>query len=242
MELKERLGVERIAAREKELARRVHARLSSHPAILLMGDVAPGDRLPIFSFTVRVSNAQGQGTSWLHPRFVTTILNDLFGIQSRAGCSCAAPYGHRVLHIDSRTSQELRRSIASGNVGLKPGWTRLNFHYLLTDEEVDFLCRAVLFVAEYGRRFLPLYRFDMHTGAWRHRDAPAAGAHAALGREFGLDAPAHIVPDIPVTPGLFDGYLAEARKLAECPGAGWSDVPLSHTEEDLIPFVYVEKV
>jgi selenocysteine lyase/cysteine desulfurase len=242
MELKEKLGVERIAVREKELARRVHARLSSHPAILLMGDVAPDDRLPIFSFTVRVQNAPGPGSSWLHPRFVTTLLNDLFGIQSRAGCSCAAPYGHRVLHIDNHTSQELRRSIASGNVGLKPGWTRLNFHFLLEDAEVDFLCRAVLFVAEHGKRFLPLYRFDMHTGAWRHRDvaAPTAG-NAAAPVSFGLDANAHIVPDIPLTPGLLDGYLAEARKLADCPGGDWSGVSLSHTEEDLIPFVYVEK-
>ena len=28
------------------------------------------------------------------------LLNDLFGIQSRAGCSCAGPYGHRLLGID----------------------------------------------------------------------------------------------------------------------------------------------
>ena len=59
-----------------------------------MGGPGLARGLPIFSFNVRV------GASWLHPRFVTTLLNDLFGIQSRAGCSCAAPYGHRLLHID----------------------------------------------------------------------------------------------------------------------------------------------
>src|SRR5208337_2281094 len=94
MELKEMLGPERIAAHESELACRAHAALCAHPGIDLIGGVGPENRLPIFSFNVRV------GSSWLHPRFVTTLLNDLFGIQSRAGCSCAAPYGHRMLHID----------------------------------------------------------------------------------------------------------------------------------------------
>ena len=87
MELKERLGPDRIAQREAELARRAHAALSAHPAIELMGGVGPEKRLPIFSFNIRV------GSSWLHPRFVTTLLNDLFGIQSRAGCSCAGTSG-----------------------------------------------------------------------------------------------------------------------------------------------------
>ena len=149
MELKEILGPERIADHEAELARRAHAVLQGHPGIDLMGGVGPENRLPIFSFNIRV------GSSWLHPRYVTTLLNDLFGIQSRAGCSCAAPYGHRILHIDERKSRELRRSIMCGNVGLKPGWTRVNFHFLHTDDEVDFICRSILFVADHGRNSAP---------------------------------------------------------------------------------------
>ncbi len=232
MELKERLDPARIAAREKELVRRAHALLSSHPGVQLMGDVGADERLPIFSLNIRV------GASWLHPRYVATLLNDLFGIQSRAGCSCAAPYGHRILHIDAHTSEELRRSIACGNIGLKPGWTRITFHYLLTDEEVDFLCKAVLFVAEHGKRFLPLYRFAMHDGSWRHRDAPAAEA------AFGLDAglrPSAPCAEVPLRPGLLSGYLAEAGRMAETLGTGWSDATLKRTEGDLIPFVFVQK-
>jgi hypothetical protein len=37
---------------------------------------------------------------YLHHNFVVALLNDLFGIQSRGGCSCAGPYGHRLLGID----------------------------------------------------------------------------------------------------------------------------------------------
>jgi hypothetical protein len=39
---------------------------------------------------------------------VVGLLNDLFGIQARGGCSCAGPYGHRLLGdyaFDPRTGQ-----------------------------------------------------------------------------------------------------------------------------------------
>jgi selenocysteine lyase/cysteine desulfurase len=229
MELKEMLGPERIASHEAELARKAHAALCGHPGIELMGGVGPDDRLPIFSFNIRV------GTSWLHPRFVTTLLNDLFGIQSRAGCSCAAPYGHRILHIDAHKSRELQRSIMCGNIGLKPGWARVNFHFLHTNDEVDFICRAILFVAEHGKKFLPLYRFDMRSGAWRHREfipppVPFGLEHALSGEP----AKQHR-DEQPDLERLFDEYIADARRSAE----SIAQTDLKTTEENLIPFVYV---
>ncbi|MGO9308549.1 MAG: aminotransferase class V-fold PLP-dependent enzyme [Spirochaetia bacterium] len=229
MELKEMLGPERIAAHEAELARRVHAALAAHPGIELIGGVGPENRLPIFSFNVRV------GSSWLHPRFVTTLLNDLFGIQSRAGCSCAAPYGHRVLHIDEHKSQELRRSIMRGNIGLKPGWARVNFHFLHTDEEVDFICRSILFVAEHGRKFLPLYRFDMRSGAWRHKEFVPPRFPLRLQDAVSAEPSRPHRQGPPDLGPLFEDYLVQARQCAD------SIAPrdLKTTEADLIPFVYV---
>ncbi|HET6452045.1 MAG TPA: aminotransferase class V-fold PLP-dependent enzyme [Spirochaetia bacterium] len=229
MELKERLGQSRIEQREADLTRRAQSLLCAHPSIELMGGVEPEEKLPIFSFNIRV------GPSWLHPRFVTTLLNDLFGIQSRAGCSCAAPYGHRLLHIDPRKSAEFRRTIACGNVGLKPGWTRVNFHFLHTDAEVDFLCRAILFVAEHGKEFLPLYRFDMRSGSWKH--ASAAPMPAAT-RLF-VDAADRPAAREPGTTERFQQYLREAEERAASLRSGWSDGELKTTEKDLIPFVYV---
>ncbi len=185
LELKERLDPKRIAAREAELVRMARGMLTGHPGIELMGDVDPDHRLPIFSFTIKV------GSSWLHPRFVTVLLNDLFGIQSRAGCSCAAPYGHRLLGIDESKSRKFEATIMRGDVGLKPGWTRVNFHFLHTDAETEFICRAVRFVADRGVAFLPLYGFDIHTGAWKHREFSPAPV------SFGLDlsSSAHPRPD-----------------------------------------------
>ena len=100
---------------------------------------------------------------------MTSLLNDLFGIQSRAGCSCAGPYGHRLLDIDFEKSELYRKWIKKGFCGIKPGWCRVSLHYTMDDIEADFILDAIEFVAEQGHHFLPLYDFDMHTGAWLHK-------------------------------------------------------------------------
>ena len=110
------------------------------------------------------------------------LLNDLFGIQSRAGCSCAGPYGHRLLGIDQPTSELYRDWVRKGFQGIKPGWCRVGFHYAMDDVEAGFVMDAVEFVAEHGHRFLRLYAFDPATGAWSHREYRET--HAA----FSLDA------------------------------------------------------
>ena len=86
-------------------------------------------RLAIISF-----NIEG-----LHHDLVSVLLDHLFGIQNRAGCSCAGPYGHRLLGIDRARSERYRREIARGNLGVKPGWVRLTLPYYASEEDVDFI-------------------------------------------------------------------------------------------------------
>jgi hypothetical protein len=120
-------------------------------------------RLSILSFVIR-----GASGKFLHHNFVVSLLNDLFGIQSRGGCSCAGPYGHRLLGIDLERSHEFESEISGGCEGIKPGWVRLNFNYFLCDPVADYLSQAVLFIAANGSKFLADYRFDAVTGIWRH--------------------------------------------------------------------------
>ncbi len=103
------------------------------------------------------------------------MLNDLFGIQSRGGCSCAGPYGHRLLGIDldRRTSSNARSPVAAK--ASSPGWVRVNFNYFIDDDTFDYIVEAVALVADEGRRaVLPYYRFEPDTGLWHHRDGLAA--------------------------------------------------------------------
>jgi hypothetical protein len=174
-EVKEAVGCERIEARERELVKRAMERWSLNENIEILGNQDPERRVAILSFNIREP-----GGSYLHPKFLTTVANDLFGIQSRAGCSCAGPYGHRLLGIDAETSERYRKVIAAGTCGIKPGWCRIGFHYVMDDAEADYVIDAVEFLADEGYRFLPLYRFDPATGAWFHR------RECAPSREFSL--------------------------------------------------------
>ncbi|XP_050204972.1 uncharacterized protein LOC126655007 [Mercurialis annua] len=102
----------------------------------------------------------------LHGAFVAALLNDLFGIQSRGGCACAGPYGHALLNITEPQSLAIRSAIHQGYSGIKPGWTRISFPYYMSSEEFEFILAAVEFIAIYGQRFLPLYRFNFNNGSW----------------------------------------------------------------------------
>ena len=108
----------------------------------------------------------------LHHNFVVALLNDLFGIQARGGCSCAGPYGHALLGIDLERSQEFEREIGRGCEGIKPGWVRVNFNYFISDTVADYVIEAVRLVAREGWRLLGDYDFDAASGLWRHRDGP----------------------------------------------------------------------
>jgi selenocysteine lyase/cysteine desulfurase len=164
LDLKNRIGVARIEAREQELLGRALQCWRENERIEILGNPDPTRRIGIVSFNLR--DARGR---YLHPKFVTVLLNDLFGIQSRAGCSCAGPYGHRLLGIDQPTSELYRDWVRKGFQGIKPGWCRVGFHYAMDDAEADFVIAAVEFVARHGHRFLPLYGFDPATGLWSHK-------------------------------------------------------------------------
>jgi selenocysteine lyase/cysteine desulfurase len=163
-QLKEAVGSETIRAAEERLLAGAVSAWRDEPAIELLGNL-DAERLSIVSFVVRSPSGR-----YLHHNYVVALLNDLFGIQSRGGCSCAGPYGHRLLGIDLERSHEFEREIAGGCEGIKPGWVRVNFNYFVSDEVADYIVEAVQMVARDGWRLLADYRFDVAGGRWRHRD------------------------------------------------------------------------
>jgi selenocysteine lyase/cysteine desulfurase len=163
-QLKEAVGVETIRAAEERLLARAVIAWRDEPAIDLLGNL-DAERLSIVSFVVPSPSGR-----YLHHNYVVALLNDLFGIQARGGCSCAGPYGHRLLGIDLERSHEFEREITGGCEGIKPGWVRVNFNYFVSDTVADYIVEAVRMVAREGWRLLGDYRFDVAGGRWRHRD------------------------------------------------------------------------
>ncbi len=165
MDLKRRIGVDAHRGARARAAAARDAAVVGQARIEVLGNPDPARRIGIVSFNLR--DVRGR---YLHPKFVTVLLNDLFGIQSRAGCSCAGPYGHRLLGIDQPTSEQYRDWVRKGFQGIKPGWCRVGFHYAMDDADARFITDAVDFVAQQGHCFLPLYEFDPPTGMWTHRE------------------------------------------------------------------------
>ncbi len=163
--VKQAVGTDLIQAREERLWRRALHRWQRNPQLEILGN-PHARRLSIVSFRVR------HGSRYLHHNFVVGLLNDLFGIQSRGGCSCAGPYGHRLLAIDAAHSHAYSDEVTHGCDGIKPGWTRVNFNYFISDTVRDYLIDAVDLVAAHGHRLLTDYRFNPHTGLWHHHAGP----------------------------------------------------------------------
>jgi selenocysteine lyase/cysteine desulfurase len=163
--LKQAVGTEVIQASEERLWKRALQRWSANPNIEVLGNHA-ARRLSIVSLRIR------HGRRYLHHNYVVALLNDLFGIQARGGCSCAGPYGHRLLAIGAARSHAFRDEIGHGCEGIKPGWTRINFNYFISGTVAGYLIDAVDLIATRGHRLLPDYRFDPHTGLWRHHHGP----------------------------------------------------------------------
>jgi selenocysteine lyase/cysteine desulfurase len=217
-QLKTAVGNDVIREREESFIRRAIASWGANPAIEILGS-REAPRLSIVSFVVR------HGTRYLHHNYVVALLNDLFGIQSRGGCSCAGPYGHRLLGIDLDRSHEFEREIARGCEGIKPGWVRVNFNYFITEAVFDFILEAVHLVAREGWRLLDQYAFDTQTGLWRHQDglgeAPMSLFDLRYGDE-GVEYPKRrrTEPESRLREYLTDArrILAEARAFARPPG------------------------
>jgi selenocysteine lyase/cysteine desulfurase len=161
-QLKEAVGAEVIEQRESAFVRRAISSWERNPNIDVLGSHA-ADRLSIVSFVIR------HGSRHLHHNFVVAVLNDVFGIQSRGGCSCAGPYGHRLLGIDLDRSQEFQREITRGCEGIKPGWVRVNFNYFIDEATFDYIVDAVHLVAGHGAALLAEYDFEPDSGLWHHR-------------------------------------------------------------------------
>jgi len=159
--LQQTVGTDTIEAIERERIQTALTRLSAIKEIDILGGMQ-ARRLAIVSLRFLCAGRE------LHYGFVIALLNDLFGIQARGGCSCAGPYGHLLLGLDNARSRALEERSANGDSALRPGWVRLNFNYFISEAEFHYLLDAICLIASDGWRLLPHYTLDPGTGMWRY--------------------------------------------------------------------------
>eukprot|EP01147_Barroeca_monosierra_P007749 gene7749-628_t len=145
-------GYHRIVQREQAITETVLRSFKSHPLIHVLGNTDTA-RHPVFSFLIQHPSSG----KFLHWSFATTLLNDLFGIQCRGGCSCAGPYGHDLLSISDEDAELIERLLIDKHEILRPGFVRLSIPYYWNDSLVQDVIKAILFVADFGYLFLEDY-------------------------------------------------------------------------------------
>lgn len=170
------IGKPRVPLSMEEYESKTHERVARYlgehaPNLILLGGGDGGRNLPIFSFLIRF------GSRFLHFNYVCAVLNDVFGIQSRGGCQCSGPYSQRLLgltemgkdgEVPNRRNEEIEDALLhfkERSELLRPGYTRLSLPFKgLHAEEVDYVLKALVWVAEHGWALMCQYRCNHRTG------------------------------------------------------------------------------
>ena len=160
IQLKEKMGVDNILKREHEIVEYVFEKIGIFENIEILAKNHK-DRLGVISFYIND----------LHFNLGVKLLNDKFGIQTRGGCSCAGTYGHYLLHVDKKTSDDLVCSISSGDLIKKPGWIRMSIHPTTTNEEIEYVCDCIIALAENHSDWANDYNYNLKTNEFTHKNA-----------------------------------------------------------------------
>lgn len=156
MKLKEKMGVDKMLAREEEILEYFFQHIKPNKNISILAGEHE-NRLAVVSFNVEN----------LHHDLAVKILNDRYGIQTRGGCSCAGTYGHYLLQIDQMKSSEIIEKVSCGLTELKPGWVRISFHPTTSNEEIVQVCKALNELADHAEEWKKDYVYE--NGHFRHK-------------------------------------------------------------------------
>lgn len=156
--LKEQMGVANILGREAEQIERVMNRLLPVKGLHVL-ESHLRHRVGAISFYV----------DGMHYNLGVKLLNDVFGIQVRGGCACAGTYGHFLLNIDRAQSDHILSCVMAGDITARPGWIRLSLHPVLSDDELNQILDAIVYVAENHETLGKEYNFLPKKNAFEHK-------------------------------------------------------------------------
>lgn len=152
LQLKDQMGADKIAQREKELLNLCFSRLQRIKGLSVLGDLK-SDRIGCVSFVIED----------IHYNLIVRLLNDRFGIQVRGGWSCASTYAHYLFNIDEKRSKAITNELLQKDQTNKPGWVRLSLHPIMTNEELLFICDAIEEVVLNYKNWQKDYRYKAAT-------------------------------------------------------------------------------
>ena len=115
-QLRNEIGFDFIKQRKDELLEYFLNELNQIPNVIIYGNKNEKN-IGIVSFNIKDKD----------PYELCEKISNTHNIQTRAGCSCAGPYGHDLLKIKKYDKDD------------KPGWLRVSIHFSHTKEDIDNL-------------------------------------------------------------------------------------------------------
>ncbi|MEO9967718.1 MAG: aminotransferase class V-fold PLP-dependent enzyme [Reichenbachiella sp.] len=152
IKLKEKMGVDNIEVREKELVTHAFQRMNAIEGVVIVGEQS-SERIGVVSFNIED----------IHYNAVVRIMNDKFGIQIRGGWACASTYCHYLFDMDEAKSKSLTDRIDRKNLEGKPGWARVSLHPTLSNDELQYILDAIEYIAQNKKVLKKLYLYDEMT-------------------------------------------------------------------------------
>lgn len=123
------IGLEFIKMRENALLQIALNELKEIAGISLLGANLAASYTPIISLNI-------EGVS---PYDLSWELSQNYGIETRAGCACAGPYGHYL----TQKSEIFDIAELDKNALLKPAWLRVSLHYSHNFEDLEYFLNAL---------------------------------------------------------------------------------------------------
>ncbi|KAJ1370590.1 hypothetical protein KIN20_032351 [Parelaphostrongylus tenuis] len=266
VKLKRAVGEAAIAAQEMQKTELLFKGLKDCCNLIMLGAPITTGRLAVLSFLIKDPVSR----LFFHHNYISALLNDLFGIQSRAGCMCAGPYAQHLMGIDEELAEQyftalkesdgldrthLRRvGEYSSNELLRPGFTRISVPYFWTDRQVDHLVECIRFVAERAADFIHLYQLNCESAEWHHQKQRTFHARKWLGhvtftrngmvleeRKRDTSEPVPLTSSIIEAHRLADESLAVMKKAAVPDGRLAIDHRYSHLRWFVLPIEIIER-
>ncbi|WP_104748464.1 aminotransferase class V-fold PLP-dependent enzyme [Helicobacter cetorum] len=122
-QLRDECDLDFIKKRENILLRVLMQGLKDLPAINIYGNLT-ASRLGVVAFNI----------GGVSPYDLARVLSYEYAIETRAGCSCAGPYGHDLLNLNTQKSSDFTT---------KPGWLRVSLHFSHSVSDIDYLLESL---------------------------------------------------------------------------------------------------
>lgn len=119
--LRNEMGLEWIKSQKKSLYDYLVGKIKENPEFEILGN-AEAENIGIVSIVPKS----------VSPYELCRELSHRYKIETRAGCSCAGPYGHDLLGLED--DEQMQKS---------PGWLRISLHPMQTKEKIDYLLESL---------------------------------------------------------------------------------------------------